>query len=89
MNPQLILKILKSKFPHQLTLDQEGLFVEFVRFVNTDSLHKLFVLKGYAGTGKTSFVRSVVETLPGLKKRTVLLAPTGSVPDVHANCRPV
>ncbi|OYT16872.1 MAG: ATP-dependent endonuclease [Bacteroidetes bacterium 4572_77] len=77
MNPQLILKILKSKFPHQLTLDQEGLFVEFVRFVNTDSLHKLFVLKGYAGTGKTSFVRSVVETLPGLKKRTVLLAPTG------------
>ncbi len=77
MNPQLILKILKSKFPHDLTHDQEGLFVEFVRFINMDSPHKAFILKGYAGTGKTSFVRSIVSTLPGLKKRTILLAPTG------------
>jgi len=77
MNPDLILKILKQKFPHQLTTDQEGLFVEFTRFLNLDSPHKLFVLKGYAGTGKTSFVQSIVATLPGLKKRTMLLAPTG------------
>jgi len=77
MNPTLILNILKKKFPHQLTTDQEGLFVEFVRFLVHDSLNKIFLLKGYAGTGKTSFVQSIVTTLPGLNKRTILLAPTG------------
>ena len=77
MNPQLILNILKQKFPHQLTRDQEGLFVEFVRFLLNESPHKVFMLKGYAGTGKTSFVQSIVATLPGLRKRTILLAPTG------------
>jgi len=77
MNPKLILNILKQRFPHHLTIDQEGLFVEFVKFVNEESLDKVFLLKGYAGTGKTSFVRSIVATLPALQRRTVLLAPTG------------
>jgi len=77
MNPNLILDILKKKFPHQLTADQEALFVDFVRFLVHDSKEKIFILKGYAGTGKTSFVQSIVATLPGIKKRTQLLAPTG------------
>jgi len=77
MNPKLILNILKQKFPHQLTLDQEGLFVKFVDFILNDSPDKLFILKGYAGTGKTSFVKSIVATLPGIRKRSLLLAPTG------------
>jgi exodeoxyribonuclease-5 len=77
MNPKLILNILKQKFPHQLTLDQEGLFVKFVDFILNGSPDKLFILKGYAGTGKTSFVKSIVATLPGIRKRSLLLAPTG------------
>ncbi|MCK5774523.1 MAG: AAA family ATPase [Bacteroidales bacterium] len=77
MDPNLILNILKNKFPHQLTVDQELLFVDFVSFIMSDSPDKIFILKGYAGTGKTSFVQSIVATLAGLKKRTLLLAPTG------------
>lgn len=77
MNSTLVLNILKKKFPHQPTSDQEGLFQKFVEFLAFDSIEKIFLLKGYAGTGKTSFVQSIVATLPGLRKRTVLLAPTG------------
>ncbi len=37
----------------------------------------LFVLKGYAGTGKTSLMSALVESLEEIGVRTVLLAPTG------------
>jgi exodeoxyribonuclease V len=36
-----------------------------------------FLLRGYAGTGKTSMISSLVRSLPMLGKKTVLLAPTG------------
>ncbi|MDY6326563.1 MAG: AAA family ATPase [Bacteroidales bacterium] len=37
----------------------------------------LFLLKGYAGTGKTSLVSALVEALEAIKVKIVLLAPTG------------
>lgn len=37
----------------------------------------MFLLKGYAGTGKTSLVGALVRTMKMLKQRVVLLAPTG------------
>ena len=37
----------------------------------------LFLLRGYAGTGKTSLVGALVKTLDRLQQRVVLLAPTG------------
>jgi len=77
VNPNLVLNILKEKFPHEPTQDQLDLFEVFSQFLVDQSPDKIFILKGYAGTGKTSFVQSVVATLPGLRKRSVLLAPTG------------
>ena len=38
---------------------------------------RIFLIKGYAGTGKTSLVASLVKSLAGYRYRTVLLAPTG------------
>ncbi|MCK5822247.1 MAG: AAA family ATPase [Bacteroidales bacterium] len=38
---------------------------------------EIFILKGYAGTGKTTLIASVVRVLKRYKRRTVLLAPTG------------
>jgi exodeoxyribonuclease V len=40
-------------------------------------LHEIFMLSGYAGTGKTSLVAALVNTLPEFRMRVVLLAPTG------------
>lgn len=38
---------------------------------------EVFLLRGYAGTGKTSLIKTLVKTLPAYKRKTVLLAPTG------------
>ena len=46
-------------------------------FLIADSSHPTFVLRGYAGTGKTSMVSALVKTLTHLNRRVVLLAPTG------------
>ena len=43
-------------------------------FFNTN---KLFVLKGYAGTGKTTMMSALIKTLPKFHLQSVLLAPTG------------
>ncbi|MBX7203233.1 MAG: AAA family ATPase [Bacteroidia bacterium] len=44
----------------------------------------VFVICGYAGTGKTSVVRTLVKTLPATSLKTVLLAPTGRAAKVMA-----
>jgi exodeoxyribonuclease-5 len=48
-----------------------------VRFLFDNDPSSAFILKGYAGTGKTSLVSALIKTAPKLKIRTVLLAPTG------------
>ena len=48
-----------------------------VRFLFDADPRSAFILKGYAGTGKTSLVSALIKTAPKLKIRTVLLAPTG------------
>lgn len=45
----------------------------------------VFILKGYAGTGKTSLISSLVRTLPRLEMRALLLAPTGRAAKVMSN----
>ena len=44
----------------------------------------VFLLKGYAGTGKTSLVSALVRTLDGLQQKCVLLAPTGRAAKVFS-----
>ena len=44
----------------------------------------VFLLKGYAGTGKTTLISALVKSLPSIGKRSVLLAPTGRAAKVLA-----
>src|SRR5690606_10022206 len=44
-----------------------------------------FVLKGYAGTGKTTIISALVAALPALRMRSVLLAPTGRAAKVMSS----
>lgn len=64
-------------FPANPTQDQKKAFQEFVRFLNSHQTFAAYILKGYAGTGKTTLISTLVKALPMLKMRTVLLAPTG------------
>jgi len=46
-------------------------------FITVDRDNTVFLLKGYAGTGKTTALSALVRVLDVLKMKTVLLAPTG------------
>ena len=47
------------------------------RFITSPAPRKAFILRGYAGTGKTSIMAALVQSLKQLNQRFVLLAPTG------------
>lgn len=61
----------------QPTLGQEDLIRELGGFLAAEDSAEIMLLKGYAGTGKTTLVKSLVRTLSELKQKSVLLAPTG------------
>lgn len=61
----------------QPTSGQEDLIRELGIFLASEDSREIMLLKGYAGTGKTTLVKSLVKTLSSLKQKSVLLAPTG------------
>lgn len=69
--------ILIQKFSYEPTKGQRKLFDLFDDFLEGEESRQCLVLKGYAGTGKTSIVASIVKTLPLFNYKFVLLAPTG------------
>jgi len=71
--------MLRKEFPYDPTEGQERLLGELAVFltISWKQANALFILKGYAGTGKTTVVKALVEVLPLTGKKTVLLAPTG------------
>ncbi len=70
-------KELKHEFPYELTLKQDIFLHKIAEFVTNDLQDELFVLKGYAGTGKTTLLSVVVNQLRSIQKFAVMLAPTG------------
>ena len=54
-------------------------------FLHTFDTESCFILKGYAGTGKTTIISALVKSLPRLNKRSVLLAPTGRAAKVMSH----
>ena len=69
--------LLTEKFPFDLTLKQDVVLQRLSSFVFNTNSEKLFVLKGYAGTGKTTLISTLVNNLWHAHKSAVLLAPTG------------
>lgn len=66
-----------QKFPYTPTSKQQELFHLLVDFIFSKDNQSLFLLKGYAGTGKTSTISVLVNSLWKTGKKAVLLAPTG------------
>lgn len=77
--------LLKNKFPFETTLKQDIFLQKIAQFVTNDSEDEIFVLKGYAGTGKTTLLSTVVNELHHVDKRFVMLAPTGRAAKVISN----
>lgn len=72
---------LKGKIRHNLgyepTVGQEKLIDSWSDYIISTGSDELFMLTGYAGTGKTTMVNALVKTLDQMKIKSVLLAPTG------------
>lgn len=73
--------------PHQLqfTNDQQQAFAQFLDFLRTPGQRKLWVLTGYAGTGKSTLVAHIVQQMQQEKLGFKLLAPTGRAAKVLSN----
>jgi len=69
--------LLRRAFPFEPTAKQDIFFQMIADFATNAKPDEMFVLKGYAGTGKTTVISTLVNTLPEIHKRYVLLAPTG------------
>lgn len=85
MNSSLFYSILQKSFPFKPTLKQTIFFEKVANFATNSDSNELFVLKGYAGTGKTTLISTLVENLISINKKYVLLAPTGRAAKVIAN----
>ncbi len=72
-----IVKLILSFFPHQPTQGQYEACESMARFLFDADPRSAYLLRGYAGTGKTSLVSALIQAAPHLKVNTVLLAPTG------------
>lgn len=59
-----------------LTHQQQQAFGSILDFVKDDSL-SVFILKGYAGTGKTTLIKSLLPNIKNMGKDVLLMAPTG------------
>ena len=79
------LTLFRTQVPHEPTAGQEWAMQKMVEFLYKKEPKQLFVLKGYAGTGKTTLISALVRVFANLKKRTVLLAPTGRAAKVFAS----
>tara|TARA_B100001173_G_C16028803_1_gene565422 strand:- start:120 stop:1529 length:1410 start_codon:yes stop_codon:yes gene_type:complete len=76
---------LKDLFPFEPTLIQEEAMEQLSLFVHYSHKPALFVLKGYAGTGKTTLISTFINWLPKLGLKSVLTAPTGRAAKVLSN----
>ncbi len=76
---------IKSNFPFVPTKEQEISIEKIADFILSGDDRKVFLLCGYAGTGKTSIVAALVKTMLQLERRTVLLAPTGRAAKVFSS----
>lgn len=66
-----------QSLPQEPTKGQLAAAKLFSDFFISEKNREIFLLKGYAGTGKTTFISSVIHTLSLFKISSVLLAPTG------------
>jgi RecG-like helicase len=76
ISDELIYQI-HSQFGFTPTAEQEEALHTFASFMTDRDPHAVMILRGSAGTGKTSLAGAIVRTLTSLNQKVMLLAPTG------------
>lgn len=76
--------LLTQKLPFPPTKSQQELISVLADYVTSSDPDVIMLIKGYAGTGKTTMIYSMTQVLDSLKIRSVLMAPTGRAAKVMA-----
>ncbi len=76
---------LTQSFGFEPTDGQAIVLHHLAAFLLSQKENPTYILRGYAGTGKTSLVKTLVRTLPAIGMRYVLMAPTGRAAKVLSN----
>ncbi|WP_047415390.1 ATP-dependent RecD-like DNA helicase [Cellulophaga sp. Hel_I_12] len=85
LTPETFNVLLKEKFPHEPTHRQNRALEELSNYILTKEKDTIFLLKGFAGTGKTTIIGTIVANLWHTTMKTVLMAPTGRAAKVMSN----
>ena len=85
MDKNTLFNILLNNFGFSPTKDQHKVLYHLSAFILTEKERPLYLLRGYAGTGKTTLVSTLVKTLPSIGMHYQLLAPTGRAAKVISN----
>ena len=70
-------EIVKKNLQNQLNTNQELALNQIISFIESKAKNEIFLLRGYAGTGKTYIISNIVKNLWKIKTPVKLLAPTG------------
>ncbi len=79
-------KVIEESFGFEPTQGQKeviNMLADFVSGGKSDD--EIFLLKGYAGTGKTTLISALIKSFKKLKQKSLLLAPTGRAAKVLSN----
>ena len=85
MNSSEFYSLIKQQFPFKPTAKQDVVLMQLSDFILKKTSNTLYLLKGYAGTGKTTIIGTIVSNLWKAKKSAVLMAPTGRAAKVISN----
>ena len=85
MNTSKFYLDLLKNFTHNPTNKQDSALRLIAAFTENNNYKELFLLKGYAGTGKTTIIGTLVKNSWKVKKSIVLMAPTGRAAKVISN----
>lgn len=73
-----------AKICFETTVSQKKVVEKLSDYIADEDFSKIFVLNGYAGTGKTTLIAALVAALKELTIKSILLAPTGRAAKVLA-----
>lgn len=88
MTPSEFISLIKKDLNYQPTPEQEHVLTVFSQFLADRNPRSVMVLRGSAGTGKTTLAAAMVSTLHRLGQKLTLTAPTGRAAKVfslHSN----
>ncbi|MFT5892550.1 MAG: exodeoxyribonuclease-5 [Dokdonia sp.] len=84
-DPSSFYKLMCTDFPYTPTIKQDILLQKLSVFLLDSNYDTVFLLKGYAGTGKTTIIGTLVKNLWKAQLSSVLMAPTGRAAKVISN----